>query len=125
MKGHRESANPTAVEIARDVLKETLKRGPVSLDEIGKRLGHVRGYMSRALRGANPLTVDTIIGALKVSGLDPADYFDAVAQALTPPERDDEGPSEEQIERTVLRTLRRLGWLEGPGSSRRGSGRPR
>jgi hypothetical protein len=107
------------------VLKDMLRRGPVSLDEIGRRMGHVRGYMSRALRGANALTLDTMIGALEVAGLDPADYFAAVAEALRPPESDDDLPSEEQIERTVLRTLRRLGWLVGPGASGRGSGRPR
>jgi hypothetical protein len=45
------------VEIARNVLKDMLRRSPVSLDEIGRQLGHVRGYMSRALRGANPLTL--------------------------------------------------------------------
>jgi len=111
-----------AVEIARNVLKETLRRGPVSLDEIGRRLGHVRGYMSRALRGANPLTIETIIGSLMVAGIDPADYFAAVAKALTSPEKEDEGPSEAQIEATVLRTLRRLGWLDGPGERDRGSG---
>lgn len=108
------------------MLKETLRQGPLSLDEIGRRMGHVRGYMSRALRGANALTLDTIIEALELSGIDPADYFAAVAQALTPPEPDDdELPSDEQIEKTVLRTLRRLGWLEGPGDSGRGSRRPR
>ena len=85
----------------------------------------MRGYMSRALRGANSLTLDTIIEALELAGIDPADYFAAVAEALTPPEPDDELPSEEQIEKTVLRTLRRLGWLEGPGEIGRGSRRPR
>src|SRR6185436_1123341 len=123
MKGHRESANPTAVEIARDVLKETLKRGPVSLDEIGRRLGHVRGYMSRALRGTNPLTIETIVGSLEVAGINPADYFAAVAKALTPPE-DDDALDEARVEATVLRTLRRLGWLESPEGDKKGSGRP-
>lgn len=85
----------------------------------------MRGYMSRALRGANALTLETMIGALEVAGIDPADYFAAVAKALTPPERDDEGPSQDQIEATVLRTLRRLGWLDVPGDSGRGSGTPR
>ncbi len=117
--------NTTAVEVARDVLKETLRRGPLSLDEIGRRMGHVRGYMSRALRGANALTLETMLGALDVAGIDPAAYFAAVAKALTPPERDDEGPSQDEIETTVLRTLRRLGWLEAPGGSGRGSGTPR
>lgn len=115
-----------AVEIARDVLKETLRRGPLSLDEIGRRLGHVRGYMSRALRGANALTLDTMLGALEIAGIPPAEYFEAVAKALTPPAKEDvdEGPNEAQIEETVLRTLRRLGWLAGPGDSGRGSGTP-
>ncbi len=116
--------NAHAVEVARDVLKETLRRGPLSLDELGRRMGHVRGYMSRALRGANALTLDTMIEALEVAGIDPADYFAAVAKALTPPEKDDEGPGQEQIEETVLRTLRRLGWLAGPGDRERGSGPP-
>lgn len=101
------------VEVARNVLKDMLRRSPVSLDEIGRRLGHVRGYMSRALRGANPLTLETIVGALVAAGLKPADYFAAVADALTPD--DDEMPSQERIEATVLRTLRRLGWLDTPG----------
>ncbi len=124
MKGHRGSENPSAVEIARDILKDTLKRGTVSLDEIGRRLGHVRGYMSRALRGANPLTIDTIIGSLEVAGINPADYFAAVADALTPAE-DDEALNQARIEETVLRTLRRLGWLEAAEAGKRGSGRPR
>jgi hypothetical protein len=113
------------VEVARDVLKETLRRGPLSLDEIGRKLGHVRGYMSRALRGANALTLETMIGALQVAGIDPADYFAAVVEALRPPEKEDEGPSQEQIEATVMRTLRRLGWLDAPGDRGKGSGRPR
>ncbi len=115
MKEQRGSEAESTVEVARNVLKDTLRRGPVSFDEIGRRLGHVRGYMSRALRGANPLTLETIIGSLKVAGIEPADYFAAVAKVLTPPEKEDEGPNEAQIEETVLRTLRRLGWLAGPG----------
>jgi len=99
-----------AVETARRVLKDILRRGPVSLDEIGRRLGHTRGYMSRALRGMNPLTIETMIGALEVAGLQPAQYFSAVAKALTPTEDDDVGSSEAEIEKMVLRTLRRLGW---------------
>lgn len=124
MKAHQESKAVPAVEVARNVLKETLLRGPVSLDEIGRRLGHVRGYMSRALRGANPLTIETIIGSLEAAGIDPAEYFAAVARALTSPEKEDEGPNEAQIEATVLRTLRRLGWLTDPGDRERGSGTP-
>ncbi len=123
MKGHQGAENPSAVEVARDVLKDALKRGPISLDEIGRRLGHVRGYMSRALRGTNPLTIETIVGSLEVSGLNPADYFAAVAKALTPPE-DEDAINEARVEETVLRTLRRLGWLESPGGAKRGSGRP-
>ena len=114
MKKQRNPEVEAVVQVARDVLKDMLRRRPVSLDEIGRQLGHVRGYMSRALRGANPLTLETIVGALKVAGIRPADYFAAVAEALTPPD-DDEMPSQERIEATVLRTLRRLGWLEGPG----------
>jgi len=115
----------STVEVARDVLKDTLLRGPVSLDEIGRRMGHVRGYMSRALRGANPLTLETIIGALEAAGLPPADYFAAAAKALSPPEpEEDDGPSQAQIEETVLRTLRRLGWLNPPGEEKKGSGTP-
>ena len=125
MREPQEPRNAHAVEVARDVLKETLRRGPVSLDEIGRRLGHTRGYMSRALRGANALTLETMIGALDMAGIDPADYFAAVAEALRPPPREDEGPSQDQIEATVLRTLRRLGWLEAPGGRGRGSGTPR
>ena len=121
MKG---SAKLPAVEVARDVLKETLRRGPVSLDEIGRRLGHVRGYMSRALRGANPLTLETIVGALEVAGVNPAEYFAAVARELTPPESEADDLSQARIEETVLRTLRRLGWLTPPGAGERGSGTP-
>ncbi|HYU35528.1 MAG TPA: hypothetical protein VEW48_25520 [Thermoanaerobaculia bacterium] len=80
--------------------------------------------MSRALRGANPLTIDTIIGSLEVAGINPADYFAAVADALTPAE-DDEALNQARIEETVLRTLRRLGWLEAAEAGKRGSGRPR
>jgi hypothetical protein len=95
-----------------------LLQGPVSLDEIGRQLGHTRGYMSRALRGAPPLTLETMIGALEVAGIAPADYFAAVAKALSPPEGDD-GPNQAQIEETVLRTLRRLGWLNPPGEDKK------
>jgi hypothetical protein len=121
MKRNREFEIGPAADIARLVLKDMLRRGPLSLDEIGRRLGHVRGYMSRALRGANPLTLDTIVGALEVAEIAPADYFAAVAEALTP---EDDMPSQEQIEKTVLRTLRRLGWLEAPGKGSSG-GTPR
>jgi hypothetical protein len=98
------------VETARGVLRDMLRRGPVSLDEIGRRLGHTRGYMSRALRGLNPLTIDTMTAALEVAGIQPTEYFAAVARALAPAEVGDGGPSQARIEETVLRTLRRLGW---------------
>jgi transcriptional regulator with XRE-family HTH domain len=111
----------SAAEVARGVLKDTLRRGPVSLDEIGRRMGHTRGYMSRALRGANPLTIETITGALEVAGIEPAEYFAAVAKELAPPVAEDAGPSQARIEETVLRTLRRLGWVP-PGDGERKSG---
>jgi hypothetical protein len=98
------------VETARGVLRDMLRRGPVSLDEIGRRLGHTRGYMSRALRGLNPLTIDTMAKALEVAGIPSADYCAAVARALAPAEVENSGPSQARIEETVLRTLRRLGW---------------
>jgi hypothetical protein len=98
------------VETARGVLRDMLRRSPVSLDEIGRRLGHTRGYMSRALRGLNPLTIDTMAAALEMAGVQPADYFAAVARALAPAEVEEDGPSRAKIEETVLRTLRRLGW---------------
>jgi len=100
----------SAAETARGVLKDMLRRGSVSLDEVGRRLGHTRGYMSRALRGTNPLTLETIVEALEAAGLQPAEYFSAVARALAPPGAEDGGPSQARIEETVLRTLRRLGW---------------
>jgi hypothetical protein len=110
----------TTVETARGVLKDLLLRGPVSLDEVGRRLGHTRGYMSRALRGLNPLTLDTILGALEVAGIQPADYFAAVARSLSAAEPA-EDPTQARIEETVLRTLRRLGWSP-PGEEERKSG---
>jgi transcriptional regulator with XRE-family HTH domain len=74
-------------------------------------MGHTRGYMSRALRGLNPLTIETIFESLEIAGVEPAEYFAEVAKALAPPmEAKDNGPSQAQIEETVLRTLRRLGW---------------
>lgn len=120
--GKAESAAVPAADTARSVLKEMLLRGPVSLDEIGRRMGHTRGYMSRALRGANALTLDSVIEALEVAGLQPADYFSAVARALTPAAAGDGGPSQARIEETVLRTLRRLGWLVPPLGDERESG---
>jgi len=99
------------VETARGALRALLRRGSVSLDEIGRRMGHTRGYVRRALRGLNPLTLDTIFEALEIAGVEPAEYFAEVAKALAPPvEAQNSGPSQAQIEETVLRTLRRLGW---------------
>jgi transcriptional regulator with XRE-family HTH domain len=110
MKDKGGSEMVSAAETARSVLKDMLRRGTVSLDEIGRRLGHTRGYMSRALRGLNPLTLETIVGALEVAGVQPAEYFAAVARALAPPAAGNGGPSQARIEEIVLRTLRRLGW---------------
>jgi transcriptional regulator with XRE-family HTH domain len=98
------------VETARDVLKGLLRRGPVSLDEIGRRMGHTRGYMSRALQGLNPLRLETILEALAIAGIEPAEYFGAAAKALAPVEVKESMPSQEQIDDMVLRSLRRLGW---------------
>jgi transcriptional regulator with XRE-family HTH domain len=93
------------------VLRALLRRGSVSLDEIGRKMGHTRGYMSRALRGLNPLTLETIFESLEIAGVEPVEYFTEVAKALAPPvEAKDSGPTQAQIEETVLRTLRRLGW---------------
>ena len=61
------------------------------MDEIGRRMGHTRGYMSRALRGLNPLTLETIFESLEIAGVEPVEYFTEVAKALTLPEREDEG----------------------------------
>jgi transcriptional regulator with XRE-family HTH domain len=111
-----------AVETARQVLRALLRRGSISLDEIGRRMGHTRGYMSRALRGLNPLTLETIIESLDIAGVDRAEYFADVAKALAAPGRaKDSGPFQAEIEETVLRTLRRLGWTppEDSGKSSR------
>lgn len=123
-KTAKTTAPVTAAGTARGVLKNMLRLGPVSLDEIGRRLGHTRGYMSRALRGTNPLTLETIVGALEVAGLQPAEYFAAVAKALSPAEFEDGGPSQARIEETVLRTLRRLGWSATPIDDERASESP-
>lgn len=92
------------------------------MDEIGRRMGHTRGYLSRALRGANPLTLETIIEALEVARIPPAEYFAAVARTLTPAEIESGGPSQAQIEETVMRTLRKLGWTAPPGDDEKKSG---
>ena len=101
-------------EIARGVLKDLLRRGSVSLDEIGRQMGHTRGYISRALRGANPLTLETIIEALKMAGIEPAEYFATVAKELAPGKAGEDETSQARIEEVVLRTLRRLGWNMPP-----------
>jgi transcriptional regulator with XRE-family HTH domain len=111
VKRKTEENRTAAVETARGTLRGLLRRGSVSLDEIGRRMGHTRGYMSRALRGLNPLTLDTIFEALEIADVEPAEYFAEVAKALAPPvEPTNSGPTQTQIEETVLRTLRRLGW---------------
>lgn len=119
---YKKSEGTSNIEIARDVLKEVLRRGPLSLDEIGRRMGHTRGYLSRALRGANPLTLDTVIQTLEVSGIPPAEYFAAVARELSPLPAVDGGPSQARIEETVIRTLRKLGWSAPPGDEEKKSG---
>jgi len=118
------SEDASAVDTAKRVLKETLQGSPVSLDEIGRRMGHTRGYMSRALRGINPLTIDTIVEALELAQLRPADYFAAVAKALAPESATDTGTSQARIEEVVLRTLRRLGWVGQLADEEPASGSP-
>jgi len=118
-----EGDRTAAVETARGALRALLRRGSVSLDEIGRRMGHTRGSMSRALRGLNPLTLETIFEALEVAGVEPTDYFAEVAKALAPPvAAQNSVPTQAQIEETVLRTLRRLGWAR-PGDDKKKSGR--
>jgi len=96
------------------------------LDEIGRRMGHTRGYMSRALRGLNPLTLDTIFEALEIAEVEPAEYFADVEKALAPPvEAKDSGPTQAQIEETVLRTLRRLGWARLDDDEKKSGKQPR
>jgi len=123
VKRKAEGDRTAAVETARGTLRALLRRGSVSLDEIGRRMGHTRGYMSRALRGLNPLTLDTIFEALEIAGVEPTEYFTEVAKALAPPvEAQNSVPTQAQIEETVLRTLRRLGWAR-PGNDKKKSGR--
>jgi transcriptional regulator with XRE-family HTH domain len=89
-------------------------------------MGHTRGYMSRALRGLNPLTLDTIFEALEIAGVEPAEYFAAVAKELAPPvEAKNSGPTQAQIEETVLRTLRRLGWSRLDDDEKKSGRQPR
>jgi hypothetical protein len=108
------------METARDVLKGLLWRGPVSLDEIGRRMGHTRGYMSRALGGKQALTLDMMFEALEIAGVEPSEYFAALAKALAPPVGAKEsGPSQAQIDEMVVRTLRRLGWAPVSDDERR------
>src|SRR5215475_3462685 len=122
VKRKAEADRTAAVETARGALRGLLRRGSVSLDEIGRRMGHTRGYMSRALRGLNPLTLDTIFESLEIAGVEPAEYFAEVAKALAPPvEAKKSGPTQAQIEETVLRTLRRLGWARLDDEKKSGS----
>src|SRR4051794_41603978 len=102
------------VETARGVLRDMLRRSPVSLDEIGRRLGHTRGYMSRALRGLNPLTIDTMAAVLDVAGIQPADYFAAGAGARAPAEAVGEGTSPGAAWATGAATLSRAGGAAPP-----------
>jgi len=126
VKRKAEGDRTAAVEAARGVLRALLRRGSVSLDEIGRRMGHTRGYMSRALRGLNPLTLDTIFEALEIAGVEPAEYFAEVAKALAPPEEaKNSGPTQAQIEETVLRTLRRLGWARLDDDEKKSGSLPR
>jgi transcriptional regulator with XRE-family HTH domain len=126
VKCKEEADRTVAVETARGLLRAMLRRGSVSLDEIGRKMGHTRGYMSRALRGLNPLTLDTIFEALEIAGVDPAEYFAEVAKALAPPvEAKSSGPSQAQIEETVLRTLRRLGWARVEDDEKKSGSQPR
>ena len=121
-----EGDRAAAVETAQGALRALLRRGSVSLDEIGRRMGHTRGYMSRALRGLNPLTLDTIFEALEIAGVEPAEYFAEVAKALAPPvEAKNSGPTQAQIEETVLRTLRRLGWARLDDGEKKSGSQPR
>ena len=126
VKRKAEGDRTAAVETARGALRALLRRGSVSLDEIGRRMGHTRGYMSRALRGLNPLTLDTIFEALEIAGVEPAEYFAEVAKALAPPvEARNSGPTQAQIEETVLRTLRRLGWARLDDDEKKSGKQPR
>ena len=126
VKRKEEADRTAAVETARGALRALLRRGSVSLDEIGRRMGHTRGYVSRALRGLNPLTLDTIFEALEIAGVEPAEYFAEVAKALAPPvEAQNSGPTQAQIEETVLRTLRRLGWARLDDDEKKSGSQPR
>jgi len=126
VKRKEEGDRAAAVETAQGLLRALLRRGSVSLDEIGRRMGHTRGYMSRALRGLNPLTLETIFEALEIAGVEPAEYFAEVAKALAPPvEAKNSGPSQAEIEETVLRTLRRLGWARLDDDEKKSGSPPR
>ncbi len=48
---------------------------------------------------------------MEIAGVEPAECFAEMAKALAAPvEARNTGPTQAQIEETVLRTLRRLGW---------------
>ena len=60
------------MEAARGLLGALLRRGSVSLDEIGRRMVHTRGYMSRALRGPEPAHAgDDLRGVGRLQALSP------------------------------------------------------
>lgn len=116
-------------EKVRRALKAEVRRRDIRQLDLEQALGRSHGYFSHLFAGRLALTMEGVLEVLLAIGADPGEFF---ADVLGSEAREREArPTFADIERTVLRTLRQLGWTpveeeteekkgKGPGRSRSG-----
>jgi hypothetical protein len=115
-------------ERVRQALKAEVRRRDIRQLDLEQALGRSHGYFSHLFAGRLALTLEGVLEVLLAIGADPAEFFGSVFGAEE--RRRQGGPTFADIETTVLRTLRQLGYTpegeepaEKPKSPRAGARR--
>lgn len=91
-----------SLAVHRDFLRRLIRAKGFSLEELDRRFGFRRGYVSRVLKGETSLTLHHVLAILEAIDVPAGFYFSTI---YPPPPRDSE--SEGEVARRLLRLLER------------------
>ena len=94
-------------ERVRGALRSEVRRRDFRQLDLEETLERSHGYFSHLFAGRLALTLEGVLEVLLAIGADPVEFF---SEALEQEEKKNAGPSTEEIERTVLRALKRYGY---------------
>jgi hypothetical protein len=108
-------------ERVRGALKKEVRRRDIRQIDLEEALERSHGYFSHLFAGRMALTLEGVFEVLLAIHADPADFF---TETLKQEEKPKGAPSFDEIERTVLRALKRYGYAPAEeGGDKKGKGR--